>query len=263
MGKQAMAAGAAPGTKAGAAPGGSRGRERFRRVLLKLSGEAFCAPGGFGVDPPELELIAREIKSAVDTGAQVAVVVGGGNIIRGATLADAGQVPRSTADHMGMLGTVINGLALKEMLGTIGQPARCMTAIEINAVAEPFIRGRAIRHLEKGNVVVLAGGTGNPFFTTDTAAALRATELECDVALKATKVDGVYSADPKKDKSATRYDELTFAEAIAKRLGVMDATALAMCQEQGLPVIVFDFKKAGNIRKVIEGETIGTLIHNG
>lgn len=242
---------------------GAGRRERFRRVLLKLSGEAFCAPGGFGIDPPELELIAKEVKSAVDTGAQVAVVVGGGNIIRGASLADAGQVPRSTADHMGMLGTVINGLALKEMLGTLGQPARCMTAIEINAVAEPFIRGRAIRHLEKGNVVVLAGGTGNPFFTTDTAAALRATELECQVMLKATKVDGVYTADPKKDKTATRYERLTFAEAIAKRLGVMDATALAMCQEQSLPALVFDFKKPGNIRRVIEGEAIGTLIHNG
>lgn len=260
MPKQAMAG---PVEKSSAKKPGVRGRERFRRVLLKLSGEAFCAPGGFGIDPPELELIAREVKSATDTGAQVAVVVGGGNIIRGATLADAGQVPRSTADHMGMLGTVINGLALKEMLATLGQPARCMTAIEINAVAEPFIRGRAIRHLEKGNVVVLAGGTGNPFFTTDTAAALRATELECQVMLKATKVDGVYSADPKKDKTATRFEDLTFAEAIAKRLAVMDATALAMCQEQNLPALVFDFKKPGNIRRVIEGEPIGTLIHNG
>lgn len=241
--------------------GGRRGR--FKRVLLKLSGEAFGSGAGVGIEPTELDLIAREVKSAVETGAQVAVVVGGGNIIRGASLADAGQVPRATADHMGMLGTVINGLALKEMLGTLGQPARCMTAIEINAVAEPFIRGRAIRHLEKGNVVVLAGGTGNPFFTTDTAAALRATELECEVVLKATKVDGVYSADPKKDKSATRYEELTFAEAISRRLAVMDATALAMCQERGLPVIVFDFKKTGNIRRVIEGERVGTVIHNG
>lgn len=236
-------------------------RKPFRRVLLKLSGEAFCAPGQMGVDSAELELIAREVVSAVETGAQVAVVVGGGNIIRGATLAEAGHIPRSTADHMGMLGTVINGLALKEMLGTLGQPARCMTAIDIPAVAEPFIRGRAIRHLEKGHVVVLAAGTGNPFFTTDTCAALRATEMECQVVLKATKVDGVYTADPKKDPTATRFDSLTFDEALTRGLKIMDATALAMCKEQKLPVLVFDFKKKGNIRRVVEGESIGTLIH--
>lgn len=236
-------------------------RKPFNRVLLKLSGEAFCAPGQMGVDSAELELIAREVVSAVQTGAQVAVVVGGGNIIRGATLAEAGHIPRSTADHMGMLGTVINGLALKEMLGTLGQPARCMTAIDIPAVAEPFIRGRAIRHLEKGHVVVLAAGTGNPFFTTDTCAALRATEMECQVVLKATKVDGVYTADPKKDPTATRFDSLTFDEALSRGLKIMDATALAMCKEQKLPVLVFDFKKKGNIRRVVEGESIGTLIH--
>jgi uridylate kinase len=230
-------------------------------VLLKLSGEAFSSTGEMGIEPAELELIAREVVAAAQTGAQVAVVVGGGNIIRGATLAQAGQIPRATADHMGMLGTVINGLALKEMLATLGQPARCMTAVEINAVAEPFIRGRAIRHLEKGNVVVLAGGTGNPFFTTDTCAALRATELDCDVVLNATKVDGVYSADPKKDPKATRYERLSFDEALSKGLKIMDATALAMCKEQKLPVLVFDFKKSGNIRGVIEGKSIGTLIH--
>jgi uridylate kinase len=236
-------------------------KPKFGRVLLKLSGEAFSSSGEMGVEPSELELIAREVVAAAETGAQVAVVVGGGNIIRGATLAQAGQIPRATADHMGMLGTVINGLALKEMLATLGQPARCMTAIEINAVAEPFIRGRAIRHLEKGNVVVLAGGTGNPFFTTDTCAALRATELDCDVVLKATKVDGVYTADPKKDPSATRYERLSFDEALSKGLKIMDATALAMCKEQKLPVLVFDFKKSGNIRAVVEGKSIGTLIH--
>lgn len=236
-------------------------RTKYARVLLKLSGEAFSSTGEMGVEPSELELIAREVVSAVETGAQVAVVVGGGNIVRGATLAQAGQIPRATADHMGMLGTVINGLALKEMLATLGQPARCMTAIEINAVAEPFIRGRAIRHLEKGNVVVLAGGTGNPFFTTDTCAALRATELDCDVVLKATKVDGVYTADPKKDPKATRYEHLSFDEALSKGLKIMDATALAMCKEQKLPVLVFDFKKPGNIRAVVEGKSIGTLIH--
>ncbi len=240
-----------------------RPRQRFNSVVLKLSGEAFCKKAGAGIDPEELELIAREIKSAVDSGCRVAVVVGGGNIIRGARLAEAGQIPRATADYMGMLGTVINGVALKEMLGSLGQPSRCMTAIDIPAVAEPFIRGRALRHQEKGAVVILAGGTGNPFFTTDTCAALRATELECDVVLKATKVDGVYDADPKSNPNAKRYESLTFAEAIAKRLAVMDMTALAMCQEQNLPVIVFDFKKPGNIRKAIEGEPIGTLIHNG
>lgn len=244
-----------------AAPSGKRGP--FKRVLLKLSGEAFCKPGGSGVDAEELGVIAREVRAACEGGVEIAVVVGGGNIVRGASLAEVGHIPRATADHMGMLGTVINGLALKEMLGTLGQPARCMTAIEINAVAEPFIRGRAIRHMEKGSVVVLAAGTGNPFFTTDTCAALRATELECEIVLKATKVDGVYSADPRKDASATRYERLTFAEALQRRLKIMDMTALAMCQEQNLPVLVFDFKKPGNIARVISGESVGTLIHNG
>ena len=235
-------------------------RGPFRRVLLKLSGEAFSKPGETGIDPEELEVIAREVKDAASVGAEVAVVVGGGNVIRGARLAEAGQIPRATADYMGMLGTVLNGLALKEILTTMDQPARCMTAIDIPAVAEPFIRGRALRHLEKGCVVILAAGTGNPFFTTDTCAALRATELDCDVVLKATKVDGVYSSDPMLDPKATRYDDLTFAEAISKRLAVMDMTALAMCQEQSLPVLVFNFKKPGNIRRVIQGEQIGTLI---
>ncbi len=232
----------------------------YKRVLLKLSGEAFCAPGGFGVDPPELEVIANEVKSAAQAGAQLAVVVGGGNIIRGSQLAEAGHIHRATADYMGMLGTVINALALKEKLNTIGVQSRVMSAIEIRAVAEPFIRGRAIRHLEKGRIVILAAGTGNPFFTTDTCAALRATELECDVLLKATKVDGVYTADPKKDPTAKRYDTLTFAEAISKNLKVMDMTALTMCRENRIPVLVFDFKRSGNIRKVIEGGDIGTLI---
>ncbi|MBN8644006.1 MAG: UMP kinase [Planctomycetes bacterium] len=233
---------------------------RFKRVLLKLSGEAFCAPGSFGVDSEDLRLIAREIKNAAQQGAQVAVVVGGGNIIRGAHLAKEGVIHRATADYMGMLGTVINGLALREALDELGQPARCMTAIDINAVAEPFIRLRAIRHLETGHIVVLAGGIGNPFFTTDTTAALRATELECDVVLKASTIDGVYTADPKKVKDATKYDRLTFAEAIEKRLKIMDATALAMCQEQNLPVLVFDFKKPGNITDAIAGKPVGTLI---
>jgi uridylate kinase len=228
--------------------------------LLKLSGEAFCAPGGFGVDPPELEVIAGEVKSAAEAGAQLAVVVGGGNIIRGSQLAEAGHIHRATADYMGMLGTVINALALKEKLNSLGVDSRVQSAIEIRAVAEPFIRGRAIRHLQKGRVVILAAGTGNPFFTTDTCAALRATELECDILMKATKVDGVYTADPKKDPSAKRYESLTFGEAISKNLKIMDMTALTMCRENAIPLLVFDFKKPGNIRKAIQGESIGTVV---
>ncbi|GJM18296.1 MAG: uridylate kinase [Phycisphaeraceae bacterium] len=232
-----------------------------RRVLLKLSGEAFCTVGGFGIDREELRVIAEEIKSARENGAEIAVVVGGGNIIRGAELAKQGDIPQSTADYMGMLGTVINGVALKEMLETVGVPTRLMSAIEIRAVAEPFIRGRALRHLEKGRVVIMAAGTGNPFFTTDSCAALRASELECDLLLKATKVDGVYTADPKKDPTATKYDTLSYAQAIDQRLGVMDLTALAMCEERNIPVLVFDFWQRGNIRRVIDGdESIGTRL---
>jgi uridylate kinase len=233
-----------------------------RRLLLKLSGEAFCAPGGFGIDPDELSLIAKEVHAAAKTGTQLAVVVGGGNIVRGASLAKQGIIQPATADYMGMLGTVINGLALKEALENIDQPARCMTALDIPAVAEPFIRGRAVRHLDKGRIVILAAGTGNPFFTTDSCASLRATELECQAVLKATKVDGVYSADPATDPNATRYDTITFAEAIEKQLAFMDQTALAMCRERGIPVVVFEFKKPGNILRVINGENIGTRIIN-
>ncbi len=234
----------------------------YRRILLKLSGEAFCKPGSFGIEPAELDLIAAELKSAAAVGAQLAIVVGGGNIIRGAELAAQGHIVQATADHMGMLGTVINALALKEKLVSIGVDCRVMSAIEIRAVAEVFIRGRALRHMEKGRVVILAAGTGNPFFTTDTCAALRATELDCDILLKATKVDGVYTADPKKDPSATKYDELSFADAMTKKLRVMDMTALAMCSEQKIPVIVFDFKKPGNITRVVRGERIGTLLRS-
>jgi uridylate kinase len=237
---------------------------RYKRVLLKLSGEAFGAPGGFGIDPRELEVIAGEVKGAAQTGTQIAVVVGGGNIVRGAKLAEAGHIHQATADYMGMLGTVINALALKEKLVTLDVASRVMSAIEVRAVAEPFIRGRALRHLEKGRVVILAAGTGNPFFSTDTCAALRATELECEILVKATKVDGVYSADPVKDPNATRFDRLTFTEAIQRGLKVMDMAALVMCQERRIPVLVFDFKRPGNIRRVIEGEAgIGTLITVG
>jgi uridylate kinase len=232
----------------------------YRRVLLKLSGEAFCRPGSFGIDPEELDLISSEVRDAAAVGAQVAVVVGGGNIIRGAQLAEAGHIQRATADYMGMLGTVINALALKERLVALKVDCRVLSALEVRSVAEPFIRGRAIRHLEKGRVVILAAGTGNPFFSTDTCAALRATELEADILLKATKVDGVYTSDPNKNPSAKRYDHLTFDEALAKHLAVMDMTAMTMCREHRIPVLVFDFKRRGNIRRVIEGEPIGTRL---
>ena len=242
------------------APSTLRSAPTYKRVLLKLSGEAFCKPGGFGIDPDELGLIAEEVRDASVLGTQLAVVVGGGNIIRGARLAADGHIEQATADYMGMLGTVINALALREKLLTLGIDSRVLSALEVRSVAEPFIRGRALRHLEKGRVVILAAGTGNPFFTTDTCASLRARELECEVLLKATKVDGVYDSDPRANPNAKRYDTLTFAEAIAKRLGVMDMTALAMCQEQRIPVLVFDFKKRGNIQRVVSGERIGTLV---
>ncbi len=243
-------------------PHGRPGPAGYRRVILKISGESFSRPGEFGIDPDMLGLIAGEIDSAARLGTEVAVVVGGGNIIRGASLAERGRIDQSTADYMGMLGTVINGLALKEALYAIGVQARVMSAINLTAVAEPFIRGRAIRHLEKGRVVILVAGTGNPFFTTDTCASLRAVELGAEILLKATKVDGVYTADPRKDPTAKRYDTLRFAEAVEKQLGVMDLTALTMCMEHRLPVCVFDFATPGNIQRVVRGERIGTLVTN-
>lgn len=242
------------------APRPDKSQTPYRRVLLKLSGEAFCATGSSGIEPEELALIAAEVKEAHESGTQVAVVVGGGNFVRGAKFAKAAHIHQAVADHMGMLATVLNGLALKEALLHLGIDSRVMSAIEMRAVAEPFIRGRALRHLEKGRVVILVAGTGNPFCTTDTCAALRATELECDLLMKATKVDGVYTADPKKDPNAKRYESLTLEEAVVKNLGVMDMTAITMCREQHIPVLVFDFKRKGNIRLVINGEQIGTLI---
>ncbi|MCC6907937.1 MAG: UMP kinase [Phycisphaerales bacterium] len=233
---------------------------RYRKVLLKVSGESLAQTGALGIDPEALNLLAREIIAAIETGTSVAVVVGGGNIVRGAALAKAGLIPQASADYMGMLGTIINGIALKETLDQLGQPARLLSALNITSVAEPFIRGRALRHMEKGRVIILGGGTGNPFCTTDTAAALRATELECDIILKATKVDGVYSSDPKTDPKAKRYERLTFDEAIAAHLKIMDLTAFSMCMEQNLPIVVFDFKVRGNIKAVVEGRPIGTMI---
>lgn len=236
--------------------------EAPQRILLKLSGEAFCGPEGFGIDPKRLSLIANEIKQAAKLGAQLAVVVGGGNIIRGATLAEKGDIEQGTADYMGMLGTVMNGMALREKLVSLGVDSRVMSALDIRSVAEPFIKNRAIRHLEKGRVVVLVAGTGNPFFTTDTCAALRATELGCSLLLKATKVDGVYTADPKIDPNATRYERLSFNEALEKGLAVMDVTAFAMCRERNIPIRVFQFEEPGNIAKVVSGASIGTLVTN-
>jgi len=237
-------------------------RRPFKRVLLKISGESFSRPGDGGIDSNELRKIASEIAAVAGTGVNLAVVVGGGNMIRGANLARRLGIDQSTADYMGMLGTVMNGMALKEAVENLDQPARLLSAINMPSIAEPFIRKRALRHMEKGRCIILAAGTGNPFFTTDTCASLRATELNCEVVLKATKVDGVYESDPVANPGARRFDELTFSQAIEERLGVMDLTALSMCMEHDLPVIVFNFKEAGNIMRVVQGEPVGTLIHN-
>ncbi len=233
---------------------------KYKRVLLKISGEGFCQAGNRGIDGNELEIVAREILAATQHGSQIAVVVGGGNIIRGAELATEGRIPQATADYMGMLGTVINGLALKEMLEKLGQPARVLTAINLTAVAEPFIRGKAISHLEKGRVVIFSAGTGNPFFTTDTAAALRAVEIGADALLKATKVDGVYDKDPMQHNDATRFAELSYDEAINRQLKVMDLSAFDMCKEHNIPIVVFNLKEPGHIAQVVAGKPHGTTI---
>jgi uridylate kinase len=239
---------------------GSAASPVYRRVLLKVSGEAFCAEGGQGIDGEELEVIAREIVAARASGAALALMVGGGNFVRGADLSAQGRVTQATGDYMGMLATVLNGLALKETLERIGQPARLLSAINLSAVAENFVRARAIRHLEKGRVVIFAAGTGNPFFTTDTAAALRATEVGAEVLLKATKVDGVYDRDPARDPDAQRFDELTFEDAMQRNLRIMDRTAFAMCLEHQIPVIVFNMKKSGHVAEVIQGQPHGTRV---
>ncbi len=232
----------------------------YKRVLLKISGESFCKRGEMGIDPDALSHIASEIVMAAASGIQIAVVTGGGNMIRGADLSARLEIDQSTTDYMGMLGTVINGMALKERLEQLGQPARLMSAIDLPALAESFVRKRALRHFEKGRIVILAAGTGNPFFTTDTCASLRATELNCDVLLKATKVDGIYTDDPTRNPDATKYDSLSFKEAVEKQLGVMDITAMSMCMEQNLPIVVFNYQEAGNIRRVVEGDVIGTTV---
>lgn len=231
----------------------------YKRILLKLSGEALMGTRQYGIDPHRLSEYAKEIKDTVNCGVEVAIVIGGGNIFRGVAGASNGM-DRVQGDHMGMLATVINGLALQSALENEGVPTRLQSAIEINEVAEPFIRRRAIRHLEKGRVVIFGGGTGNPYFTTDSAAVLRAIEIEADVILKGTRVDGIYTADPEKDASASKFSSISFEEVLKKGLKVMDTTAFTLSQENELPIIVFDMNKKGNLIKLISGESIGTTV---
>ena len=232
---------------------------KYNRVLLKLSGEALMGDKEFGIDPKRIAEYAEEIKAVARLGVQVGVVIGGGNIFRGISGASQGM-DRVQADHMGMLATVINGLALQSALENEGIPTRLQSAIKINEVAEPFIRRKAMRHLEKGRVVIFGGGTGNPYFTTDSAAVLRAIEIEADVILKGTRVDGIYSADPEKDASASKFKTISFDDVLSKGLKVMDTTAFTLSQENELPIIVFDMNKKGNLLKIVSGEQIGTTV---
>jgi uridylate kinase len=234
---------------------------RYRRILLKLSGEALIGPGTYGIDPDTLKAIAQEIKDVVDLGVQVAVVIGGGNIFRGVAGSVQG-IDRASGDYMGMLATCINSLALQDALERCGADTRVQSAIEMQEVAEPYIRRRAIRHLEKGRVVIFAAGTGNPYFTTDTAASLRAAEINADVIMKATKVDGVYTADPKKDRSAVRFRQLSYLDVLKRELKVMDATAVSLCMDNRMPVLVFSMTTPGNVRRAVLGEDVGTFVGN-
>ncbi len=231
----------------------------FRRILLKLSGEALLGTQGFGVDPDVMQRIAEEVHEVHELGVQIAIVIGGGNFIRGVA-ASAQGIDRVVADHMGMLATVINALGLQDALEKVGSFTRVVTAIEIREIAEPFIRRRAVRHLEKGRIVVLAAGTGNPYFSTDTAAALRAMELKADVILKATKVDGVYDADPKRFPNAKMFAQINYLDVLSRRLGVMDTTAISLCMDNSLPIIVFNLNVPGNLKRVVLGEKIGSLV---
>jgi uridylate kinase len=237
---------------------GAAGAPKYRRVLLKLSGEALMGQQGLGIDPETLGAIARQVSRVRDLHVEVAIVIGGGNIFRGNA---AEGMDRTQADYMGMLATVINGLALQDALEKTGVPTRVQSAIAMAQVAEPYIRRRAVRHLEKGRVIILAAGTGNPYFTTDTTAALRGVELGAEVILKATKVDGIYSADPLKDPSAQRYASLSYLDVLNRGLTVMDNTAITMCMDNNLPIIVFDLMQEGNIEKVVLGQEIGTLVY--
>ena len=235
-------------------------RHSYKRILLKLSGEALMGDDSYGINRAVIERIVGEIGEVVAMGVQVAVVIGGGNIFRGVAPAAAGM-DRATADYMGMLATVMNAMALSDAMKQQGVECRVQSALNLEQVAEPFIRGKALRYLEEGKVVIFGAGTGNPFFTTDTAAALRGVEMDAEVVIKATKVDGVYTADPKKDASATRYQSLSFDEAIAQNLKVMDATALTLCRDQKLPIIVFNIFTLGALKRVVQGESEGTLVH--
>ncbi|MFT7587863.1 MAG: uridylate kinase [Limisphaerales bacterium] len=232
---------------------------KYKRILLKLSGEALMGNKQFGIDPDRINQYAKDVRSIYEQGYEVAVVIGGGNIFRGLQAAESG-IERAQGDYMGMLATVINGMALQSAMENNGLFTRLMSAIKMEELAETYIRRRAIRHMEKGRVVIFGAGTGNPYFTTDTAAALRAVEIEADVILKGTRVDGVYTADPEKDPTATKYDTITFKEAMAKDLKVMDMTAFALCQENKVPIIVFDMNTPGNLARVLQGEDLGTLV---
>ncbi len=232
---------------------------KYKRILLKLSGESLVGPSGFGIDANRLDHYSKEIKSITDLGAEVAIVIGGGNIFRGLDANKSG-INRVTGDHMGMMATVINGLALQSALERHGNYTRLISAIEMKEIAEPFIRRRAIRHLEKGRIVIFSAGTGSPYFTTDSAAALRANEIDAEVILKGTRVDGIYNEDPEKNPNAIKYDQLSFDQVISAGLNVMDMTAFTLCQENNLPIIVFDINEDGNLKQIVEGQAIGTLV---
>jgi len=232
---------------------------KYKRVLLKLSGESLMGEKGYGIAPDALTHYSEEIGQLVETGAEVAIVIGGGNIFRGLDAAGS-SIERVQGDYMGMLATIINGLALQSALEKKGHFTRLVSAIEMERICEPYIRRRVVRHLEKGRIIIFAAGTGNPYFTTDTASALRAVEIEADVILKGTRVDGIYSADPEKDPSATRYDKVSFDEVYQKNLNIMDMTAFTLCKENKLPIIVFDINKSGNLAKIAQGESIGTIV---
>jgi uridylate kinase len=238
------------------------GATRYRRVLLKISGEALAGASGYGIDPAVLAAFATELKDVHELGCELALVIGGGNIYRGLA-ASAQGVDRATGDYMGMLATVINALALQDALEKLSVPTRVLSAIEMQQVAEPYIRRRATRHLEKGRVVIFAAGTGNPFFTTDTAASLRAMEIGAEVIFKATRVDGVFDADPLKHPGATRFEQLTYIDVLSRQLQVMDATAISLCMDNALPILVFNMMRRGNIKKAVTGARIGTLVHGG
>src|SRR5687768_11207946 len=237
----------------------NNGGPKYRRIILKVTGEVFAGPQQYGIDAKTVKAFAEEIKEVKELGCELALVIGGGNIFRGAVASEIGM-DRASADTMGMLATVINSLALQDALEKLGVSTRVQSAIEMRQVAEPYIRRRAVRHLEKGRVVIFAAGTGNPYFTTDTAAALRAMEVRADVMLKATKVDGVYTADPVKDPTATKYRSLSYLDVLKKELKVMDATAISLCMDNDLPLVVFDLTTPGNVIKVVRGDNVGTVV---